>query len=511
MNERERILELVKKGIITSEEGLVLLENLAKKKEASTEATMNRTTQTYSNNEQADHDSDDDDEDFDDDQNLDDAEDEALDKFEQRLSELKTELAASNDQLAETQTKIAAVQRQIDRDQEHITVIDAMEDLDSLTDEKVQERTEAKGRVVELQQTVENLELAESELTQKISDLNKEIGKLTRDRIKESIHFDEIRDQTASTFNDLGEKVSDLGTSIGGFVRNTVKNVVDNIDWNDVTIKVPGIVSSSFKHDFIYEDATATILDIKNANGAVKISSWDQDDIKVAANIKLYGKMDEADQLNSFLKRSHIEVTEDRFIFQVPNKRVQADLQIFLPKRTYDHVTLNLLNGDIEIKDFTGKDVYLKTTNGEANLNRIDATMIEFEGVNGSVNLDESQLREALFSTVNGNVTVNAKVRAGDLSTVNGNVKVTLHNDDLHRLDVSSVHGTVKVAVQENLDLHGVAKTRLGTVRTRMSHLEITDEKTTTGKRLNFKRGETEGADLNLSSTSGIIYLKDNQ
>ena len=31
MNERERILDLVKKGVISSEEALVLLENLAKR------------------------------------------------------------------------------------------------------------------------------------------------------------------------------------------------------------------------------------------------------------------------------------------------------------------------------------------------------------------------------------------------------------------------------------------------------------------------------------------------
>ncbi|WP_164506919.1 daptomycin-sensing surface protein LiaX [Lapidilactobacillus bayanensis] len=495
MNERERILELVKKGVITSEEGLVLLENLAKKKEATADSQEHSTKQTTT--------------DFSDDDE-DDDEDQLLNEYEERLGELKADLAKNNDQLAETQTKIAAVQRQIDRDQEHITVIDAMEDLDSLTEEKVQERTEAKGRVVELQQTVENLALTQDELREKITELNKEIGKLTRDRIKESIHFDELRDNTASTFNDFGEKMSDFGSQLGGFVKNTVKNVVDNIDWNDVTIKVPGIVSSSFKHDFVFEDAEASILDIKNANGNVKLTPWDSDDIKVAANIKLFGRMDEDEPLDAFTRRSHIEVTDDRFIFQVPNKRVQADLEIFLPERTYDHVTLNLLNGNIDLVNFSGKDIYLKTTNGQTTLNGVTATMIEVEGVNGSIELLEGTLREALFSTVNGNIKVDSSVQASDLSTVNGNVRVTLHNDDLHRLDASSVHGDVKAAVENGLDFHGTAKTRLGAVNTRNHDLEIVDQKSTTGHRVDFKRGETEGASLHLSSTSGSIYLKDN-
>lgn len=503
MNERERILELVKKGVITSEEGLVLLENLAKKKEASeTAETHKQTQQTTDYSEESTHD---------DNADEDNEEADRLNEYEERLSELKAELAKNNDQLAETQTKIAAVRRQIDRDEEHITVIDAMEDLDSLTAEKIQQRTEAKGRVVELQQTIENLELTQDELREKIAELNKQIGKLTRDRIKESIHFDEIRDNTTSTFSDFGEKVTDFGSQLGGFVRDTVKNVVDNIDWNDVTIKVPGIVSSSFKHDFVFEDAEASILDIKNANGNVKLTSWDSDDIKVAANVKLYGRMDEDEPLDSFTRRSHIELVDDRFVFQVPNKRVQADLEFFLPRRTYDHVTMNLLNGNININDFDGNDLYLKTTNGQAELSNIKATMIEFEGVNGSIDLLDSQLLEALVSTVNGNIKVDANIQASDLSTVNGNARVTLHNQDLHRLDASSVHGDVKVGVAADLDFHGIAKTRLGTVNTRAHDLEIVDQKSTTGHRIDFKRGETEGASLHLSNSYGSIYLKDNK
>ncbi|MFK5283659.1 PspC domain-containing protein, partial [Lacticaseibacillus paracasei] len=77
----------------------------------------------------------------------------------------------------------------------------------------------------------------------------------------------------------------------------------------------------------------------------VKFKTWDQPGIQVAAAIKLYGKMDAASPLDAFKDRSRIDVTDDHFSFQVPNKRVQADLVISLPKRSYDHVAVRLLNG----------------------------------------------------------------------------------------------------------------------------------------------------------------------
>ncbi|WP_261807439.1 daptomycin-sensing surface protein LiaX [Lapidilactobacillus luobeiensis] len=536
MNERQRILELVKKGVITSEEGLVLLENLAKKN-SEAEQTVNFKTnehksasettqapaddaaktaaqQTEATTGSASSDQDTTDEMKRADQEQTEADDTAdnendqTNQFEAELNRLKAELGKCIEAQSETNRKIAAVQKQIDFDQEHITVIDAMEDLDSLTDEKREERGAAKRRVVELQQTIDNLELTLDELNKKIGDLNREIARVTRERIKTTIHFDDIRDQTAETFSNFGGKMADFGTQLGGYVRDTVKNVVDNIDWNDVTVKVPGIASTSFKHDFVYPACAATILDIKNANGDIVLRTWDSEDIKVAANIKFYGKI-EGDQLAAFAERSRIDVNDDHFIFQVPNKRIRANLEIFLPVRTYDHINLRLLNGSVEVDDLKFKDAYLKTTNGRILLNGVNGTMAEVEDTNGTVELHDVDLRQALLSTVSGTVIATGQVQAGEFSTVHGSVKVTLTNEDLHRLNISSVNGSVKVALPRDLAFSGHAQTSFGNVNTRSYDLDIVDSRSTTGANVTFKRGEN-GAKIDLSSTSGSVFIKDN-
>nr|MBP6359220.1 hypothetical protein [Enterococcus sp.] len=45
MNERERILELVKKGVLSTDEALDLLEEMGKKIQSETTATQNEETQ----------------------------------------------------------------------------------------------------------------------------------------------------------------------------------------------------------------------------------------------------------------------------------------------------------------------------------------------------------------------------------------------------------------------------------------------------------------------------------
>lgn len=70
------------------------------------------------------------------------------------------------------------------------------------------------------------------------------------------------------------------------------------------------------------------------------VKTWDSDDVKVEAKIKLYGKMG-AEPFEAFSERSQIEVNEDHISFQIPNKRVRADLVFYLPKQ---YTTMQLSN-----------------------------------------------------------------------------------------------------------------------------------------------------------------------
>ncbi|MGC3144973.1 hypothetical protein ACPTG9_15580, partial [Enterococcus faecalis] len=75
----------------------------------------------------------------------------------------------------------------------------------------------------------------------------------------------------------------------------------------------------------------------------VVFKTWDKEDVKVEAKIKLYGKMAGVSPMVAFLERSDIDVDDETISFHVPNNRVNADFTFYLPKPTYDHVSVKLL------------------------------------------------------------------------------------------------------------------------------------------------------------------------
>lgn len=472
MNERERILDLVKKGIISTEEALTLLENSAK---------------TQSNVEQH--------------------------KMQQAQADQHT---ATNDdqtdtiaeQLAAVQATLVKRQTALQTAEEHLQVLDTMADLDGLTTEKQADRDETALKITELQTQI-------SELADKKAQLKK---LAEQEQPKQHEHWsdklnldDDWKENAADTFSQVGEKVGEAGTQLGKLIKSTAQTIMDNVDWKEINVKVPGLVTSHFDHDFVYAGATASILDVKLANGNISFETWDKPDIKISAHVKMYGKFTESDDLTAFLQRSEIAVTADTLTFKVQNKRIMADLTFYLPKRRYDHTAVKVLNGNVQFKAFQGEDLYVKSTSGNLSFDGLNATMLEVEGVNGSIHVTGSQLVDTLLNTVNGEVYLVSQTETAELTTVNGSVRATIRENTLKRLKASSVNGTVKLAMPTDLALNGEATTRFGAIKSRLSAVDVLNEQQQNGHSYyNFERDlATEPAELKLTTASGNILLKD--
>ncbi|WP_338214656.1 daptomycin-sensing surface protein LiaX [Lacticaseibacillus salsurivasis] len=477
MNERERILDLVKQGIITSEEALVLLENLAK-----AQTTDNKTTAQPEAAQPQQQSS---------------AEDEALTALNTQIAETAGSLDAATMQIKKTRAKVAA-------NKEQIIVLDTMEDLDTLTADKYQERGALKRENEQLGEELVQLADQQEQLRNQLSDLNRQKRQLTKQRFTDHVLPDDWQYQTKSALNDIGKTVNDATNQLGSFMKKTFSDVLDNVDWKDVTVRVPGLATEKFSHTFTYPNSQASIIDVKVANGDVQLLQGDGDDITIQADVKLFGKMD-GEPLQAFLDRSRIEVTDDHLIFQVPNKRVQADLIITLPTRSYDHVSLRLLNGNVKAAHLTGKDFYAKSTNGDLQFTDLDAVMLETEGVNGSVHVS-GQIHDLLVDAVNGDIKVKGNAKVLNLKTVNGTVRATLVSD-FTQLTASSVNGDLKLALPASVAAKGEIKTRFGSLKSRMSGVVLDDKV----KNLTLDRPGTGSGELKLNVSSGNVQLKDTE
>lgn len=519
MKERERILDLVKKGILSTEEGLDLLESMATEKdEKQIKKEADKVTASHKEKDQAS-------------QLIDELENgeerisEPVDpkekerqdqeNLEKILDELATEANKTSARLDEVNAQFADNKAARNEKQEALMQLNTKEELGELTEEELAQRQTLEAEIKELEATGDTLLEEQLKLEAELKDIRKNQWSEKKETFTDKFELpDDWKDQATDTLNQVGEKMSEAGSQLGKFLKKTFQTVSetvnDNMEWKDVSLRVPGIAITKFEHEFYYEAPAASILDIKAANGNVTLKTWDSDDVKVEAKIKLYGKMG-AEPFEAFSERSQIEVNEDHISFQIPNKRVRADLVFYLPKRVYDHAAIKLLNGNIMIETLEAKDIYTKSTNGNIIVNQLTATMLEVEGVNGNIDIRNGNILDSIIETVNGTVTFGATPENLSVSLVNGDVRLTIKEDNLKKVEASSVNGNVKVALPDTIGLEGHAKTSLGSINSRLSNYEVVREKKErTNQMLQFRRvSDDEIAQVQLSTTTGSIYLKD--
>ena len=513
MRERDRIIELVKKGVISSEEALVLLENLdidTDKQQESSEGNQEEQCQTeepvasIEDKYQADY-----------------------EQLEHILDELATRANRASAELDGIQEETVHTLARIKELEEKKMVLDTLEELDSLEEEQQAERqaleeqlNKLRSKLTELQVEKEAAE-AELEAIKQEQKVNKKEqwfqGFDMPDDWEESVN--DLGQKMTEASTRLGKKVSQASSQLGRFFKETVKNVSDtvsdNVDWKDVNIKVPGMVTNSFSHEFYYPEITASLIDFKVANGQVKFKTWDSQDLKVEANIKIYGKMNADTLFEAFLERSRIEVTEESISFQIPNKRIKADLTVYLPSKDYDYVSVKMLNGDIEVEELHVNDIYAKSTNGDMEFHQLTATMLEIEGVNGDIEITDSQIVDLLAESVNGEIITRSTIENYSVSNVNGDIKLTALDSLVKKVEVKLVNGDIKLSMPSSLGLEGTAKVSIGSIKNRLERTEVLREKKEkTNQLLQFRRFSEDNQEtvrIHATTTTGSIYLKDSE
>ena len=180
MNERQRILDLVNQGVLTSSEALILLENLAKNDQNTTKMSAEPEVPDVDDNEQ---------------ESAPETDQRAI--VEERARELTIALSGVNRQLQDLKQKIQA-------DQEQVTVLDTMEDLDSLTSEKAAERQALKTAVLQNQAQIDDLEEQRQTLTEELNQIEKQRRQMAKNQWSEKLCLsDDWKENASETFDEI--------------------------------------------------------------------------------------------------------------------------------------------------------------------------------------------------------------------------------------------------------------------------------------------------------------------
>lgn len=514
MNERERILELVKKGVLSTDEALDLLEEMGKKIQSETTETQNEETQHSVDNimdDTAFEHTEESQEDVEDRQ----AQDQK--NLEDILDRLATESNQASVDLDEVMVEIDGLKATLAEVREALMELNTKEELDALTEAELEVRIALEEEIKELEWTLSELYDEKANLEGQLKNIRRSQWSQKKEEFQQKMDIPEDwKEQANETFSQVGEKVVDVTNQMGKFLKKTFKtvsqSVSENVEWKDINVKFPGVATTKLEKEYLFEEVTATILDIQVANGQLQFKFWDKEEIKVETMIKLYGKMDTATPLAAFEERSQIDLTDDRFVFKVPNKRVRVDAIFYLPQRTYDYAAFKLLNGDIEIQGFEVKDIYVKSTNGDVTLEELKASMLEISGVNGNITICSGRIIDSIIDSVNGSVRMKTVPENLSVNLVNGDIRLTLNDEKLRRLKANTVNGDVKIALPLKQGLEGTATSSLGKIHNRLTDFEVVREKNERmNQLLQFRRVNDEMATIELTSTTGNIYLKNNE
>ena len=207
-------------------------------------------------------------------------------------------------------------------------------------------------------------------------------------------------------------------------------------------------------------------IELDNINGAVHISSWDRNEVKVDA-IKYADSKEKLDE-------AKIEVDASKDLVSIRTKypehrwgnnnpaSVEYTLTVPHASRLDEiklingaldvtgisgEVTASCINGRLEAKDLSGR-AHLSTINGrlEANFNQLGGHSVELSSVNGAVELTipSDSMAEIEASTVSGGIDNDFGLRVNHHHFVGHDLRGELGNGGT-RIKLSDVNGRIEI------------------------------------------------------------------
>ena len=120
-------------------------------------------------------------------------------------------------------------------------------------------------------------------------------------------------------------------------------------------------------------------------------------------------------------------------------------LDIYIPAQFTKEINATSVSGDINIENFNGTKIQLKTTSGNLGANSLKAMGIQADSISGNINFEkvEGNLK---ISTVSGDVSAEVTLLEDDIliKTISGEAKLTLPSSSSFVFDLESISGDMK-------------------------------------------------------------------
>lgn len=305
-------------------------------------------------------------------------------------------------------------------------------------------------------------------------------------------HDVDFADAMKYTFGSLFEKGREV-------FKGVAKSVDDNIDFGNGFPKVKS-VSKEVEKDIDGEFNTIAV-DIKGGKLSVKPGQ----NTHLKAKYEIYGAIENND-VDAYLEDKTKAEVNDGVLTVSSTGRIKADMELYLPEKTYEKVALNILHGETKVEKLTATELEVSQLNGDIEISQATSDKLVVSLKNGEIKVVDGKTKDMAVDSINGNVRVTNDFEIANLNLVNGNVLVTESSDTARQLNVKNVNGDIKVSIPETLGLVGHIRTIFGGYKTRLK-LDNPFEAGRNGAAV--VRTCENSLTFELETKSGTIWLKD--
>ncbi|MEY2192953.1 DUF4097 family beta strand repeat-containing protein [Neobacillus sp. BF23-41] len=317
---------------------------------------------------------------------------------------------------------------------------------------------EGKLTVDEAVTLLDELEQAQQTMEQKQEQIVNELST--------AVNFEETKkeDPLQAKYQSTKEKIFD-------FVDSALKKIKDfDFDLNFGQ-------SIEISHIFHQGDADLTNMDIDVANGSIKIAAWDQPDVRIECQAKVF-RVENSDQARqNFLRDVVFSVENQRLRFMTQQKWMKVESVIYVPKSEYERVRIRMFNGTILGEEMNVADLRVKTANGKINLERIKGKKAEVETANGKIKIINSQIDDLEAETIHGGIKLDGDFKKVETQSFNGNISYNVNGNRAEVIQVKATTGGIDLFVPEGLPVSGELKTNLGGFNLHLVGVQVLEEK----------------------------------
>nr|WP_251554959.1 DUF4097 domain-containing protein [Neobacillus muris] len=269
--------------------------------------------------------------------------------------------------------------------------------------------------------------------------------------------------------------------------------------------------SIDISHIFQHGDANVRDLDIDIANGSVQLSAWDQPDVRVECQAKVYRVETQDQARENFLRDVVFSLESGRLRFVTQQKWMKVDAVIYLPKADFNKARIRLFNGSITGSGFHANELRVKTANGKINLEGINGKKAEIETANGKISVTHSQFEQLEAETINGTIILEGDYQKTEAVSFNGSITAALTGARSEWLHAKTTTGSLDLSIPEGITVKGELKTNLGGFNLQLTGVQILEEKSEMiQKSLRFQSVDQPDVDLKVyaDTKTGSVTLK---